>query len=52
MDRKLVNAIIFLIRKYDEAKNNPVVNNPLGYALYHTWKVFDEEFRKMRRSKG
>ena len=33
--RKVVRQ---LCAEYEKAKKNPIVRNPVGYALYQTWK--------------
>ena len=42
-DAKLEKAIAMLRAEYEKASNQPFVHNPIGYALYKTWKEFDEE---------
>ena len=34
-------AVRFLQKEYERAKKNPVVRNPVAYALYQTWKAVD-----------
>ncbi len=29
-------------KKYAEAKKMPFVRDPLAWALYHTWREFDD----------
>lgn len=41
--KSLEKAIKILTEQYDKALLNPIVKNPLAYALYHTWKVFDNQ---------
>lgn len=38
-------AMSILDKKYAEAKKLPFVRDPLAWALYHTWKEFDDEKR-------
>lgn len=40
-DRQLNKAIKTLIAQYNNAVNNPMIRNPLAYALYQTWKKYD-----------
>lgn len=35
-------ALLTLIEKYDEAKKLDWVHNKVAWALYQTWKRFDE----------
>lgn len=45
--RELRKAIKTLRKKYEEAKKNEIVRDPLAYALYHTWQdVSAERARK------
>lgn len=37
----LQRAIKLLECEYEKAKNNPVIFNPLAYALYQVWKIAD-----------
>lgn len=39
--KELANAIKDLIIEYEKACNNTMVNYPIGYALYQTWKKYD-----------
>jgi hypothetical protein len=36
-------AIMNLIEEYDIAKDNEYVRKPISYALYHTWRRWDEK---------
>lgn len=36
--RKVVRE---LCAEFEKAKNNPIVHNPVGYALYQTWKKYE-----------
>lgn len=38
----LLKAMSILDKKYAEAKKLPFVRNPLAWALYHTWREFDD----------
>ena len=38
---ELRKAVELLCKKYEKAKQNPVVRDPLAYALYQTWKAVD-----------
>lgn len=35
-------AILALVEKYDEAKKLDWIHNKVAWALYQTWKKFDE----------
>lgn len=35
------NAVKLLNKEYEKAKKNPIVRDPLAYALYQTWKAVD-----------
>ena len=35
-------VIRIFLKKYYLALDNPIVKKPVSYALYHTWKYFDE----------
>lgn len=37
----LGEAISVLIEKYQFAVDQPWIQKPMSYALYHTWKEFD-----------
>ena len=41
-DRAWKKAMSILDKKYAEAKKMPFVRDPLAWALYHTWKEFDD----------
>lgn len=38
---ELRKAVELLHKEYGRAKKNPVVRNPVAYALYQTWKAAD-----------
>lgn len=38
---ELREAVNLLHKEYEKAKQNPIVHDPLAYALYHTWKTVD-----------
>ena len=40
----LEDAIDMIKREYSKATGNSYVMNPLGYALYETWKTADRDF--------
>lgn len=40
-DRAWAKALSILDKKYREAKKLPFVKDPLAWALYYTWKEFD-----------
>ena len=44
-DRAWKKAMSILDKKYAEAKKMPFVRDPLAWALYHTWKEFDDGIR-------
>ena len=39
---ELNKAIKVLKEQYEKSKKNPWVRNPIAYALYQTWKIFDD----------
>ena len=41
----LEKAIKLLENEYERAKNLEYIHKPLAYALYHVWKLADEERR-------
>lgn len=41
------DAIEELKHKYEEAKKLEFVYNPVAYALYHTWKKYDDLISKV-----
>lgn len=41
-DRAWKKAVSVLDKKYAEAKKIPFVRDPLAWALYHTWREFDD----------
>lgn len=41
-DRAWKKAMSILDKKYAEAKKIPFVRDPLAWALYHTWREFDD----------
>ena len=36
-------AIKELMKQYERAKKLEIVRNKIAYALYQTWKIFDEK---------
>lgn len=40
-DRAWKKAMSILDKKYAEAKKLPFIRDPLAWALYHTWREFD-----------
>ena len=38
---ELQKVVRELCAEYEKAKSNPIVHNPIGYALYHTWKKYE-----------
>ena len=56
-DPELQEAIDWLIKQYDEAKNvncyRPgLIKNPVVYALYHTWRQMDDRRRTKDENRG
>ena len=45
--RKLQPAVRLLHKEYERANTNPVVRNPLAYALFQTWKAVENRVAKM-----
>lgn len=41
-DRAWKKVMSILDKKYAEAKKLPFVRDPMAWALYHTWKEFDD----------
>lgn len=41
-DKEFYEAIALLYEKYDWAKEQKWIYDPLAYALYHVWKKIDE----------
>lgn len=41
-DRAWQKAMSILNKKYAEAKKRPFIRDPLAWALYHTWREFDD----------
>lgn len=39
---ELRKPVKILYKEYAKAKQNPVVRDPLAYALYQTWRFFDD----------
>ena len=44
-------AILDLIETWNIAKESDYVVKPISYALYHTWKIWDEK-EKVREQTG
>lgn len=42
-DRRFEKAVAELTKQYKKAKNMTMVHNPIAYALYYTWREFDEK---------
>lgn len=40
--KELRPAVRLLHKEYERAKENPIVRNPLAYALYQVWKAVDD----------
>ncbi len=49
--KKLGKAIGELIEIYEDAIHNDMVYKPVSYALYQTWKIWNEK-EKPRVTKG
>jgi hypothetical protein len=43
---ELDKAIELLEQNYEEAEGKDWIESPIAYALYQTWKVFDEKKRR------
>lgn len=43
---KLRKAVRLLCEKYEDALNNPVVRDPVAWALYKVWKITDNGWRE------
>lgn len=43
---ELDKAIAKLTELYDKALQNEQIHNPIAYALYHTWKEFDDKVKR------
>ena len=41
-DRAWKKAMSILDKRYAEAKKLPFIREPMAWALYHTWKEFDD----------
>lgn len=41
-NREWKKALSILDKKYAEAKKMPCIRTPLAWALYHTWREFDD----------
>ena len=41
-DRAWKKVMSILDKKYAEAKKMPFIRDPLAWALYHTWREFDD----------
>jgi hypothetical protein len=38
---ELLKVVRELCAEYEKAKNNPIVYNPIGYAIYHVWEKYE-----------
>ena len=47
MDR-FNKALVCLIREYETSKTYDFVRDPVAYALYMTWRQFDEDEAKLK----
>lgn len=45
---EIEKAINLLKRMYDVATTLPCIQNPVAYALYQTWKVYDQKSRRAK----
>lgn len=43
---QLIKAIEILKQKYDQAKDNPQINDPVAWTLYRTWQIADRDRKK------
>ena len=41
-DRAWHRAMRILEKKYEEAQKIPFIREPMAWALYHTWREFDD----------
>ena len=41
-EQKLAKAIMILTEAYKEALQHDFIIRPMAYALYHTWKYFND----------
>ena len=46
---KLEKAIQILNDKYKQAKGNPKIDDPVAWALYRTWRIADNNKKKLRK---
>lgn len=46
---ELDRAIELLQQNYEEAQGNEWIISPIAYALYQTWKVYDDKKREKIR---
>ncbi len=49
---KIGKAIEVLMEKYNQAKDNPQINDPVAWALYRTWRIADKDKDKLKRKKS
>ena len=47
----LEEAVEMLETEYERAKNLEYVINPLAWALYHTWRKADRDYKKGGKKK-
>ena len=51
--RESIEIVIDDLKKnYEEAKTMGFVNNPIAYALYHTWKKYDVNKKEVYRDES
>lgn len=46
------NAILDLIETWQIAKDTEYVKKPISYALYHTWRRWDEKEKERKDKHG
>lgn len=49
LDNILDDAMQDIGKAYEEAKKLEFVNDPIAYALYHTWKKYDGRSKQHER---
>ena len=48
---KIEKAIEVLMEKYNQAKDNPQIDDPVAWALYRAWRIADKDKDKLKREK-
>ena len=49
VEPELRKAVELLRKEYEKAKQNPIVRDPLAYALFHAWKAVDSKRKDGRQ---